>query len=80
MKKKWTDNLSGEVYHRLCACRTIRKDLPELVNARWLGYLEDGKAARGFTSEDAVVEVLDLLDCNSCFFDLSREEYAELCR
>lgn len=80
MKKIWTDHLSEDVYRRLCACRTIRRDLPELVNACWVGYLEDGKAARGFTKEDALVTVLELLECNSIFFDLSREEYDELCR
>lgn len=80
MKAKWTDNLSNDVYDRLCACRTIKADLPELVGAVWAGYQKDGKAARGFTKEDALVFVLELLDCNSCFFDLTKEEYDDLCR
>lgn len=80
MKKKWIDNLTNDVYNRLCSCRTIKADLPELVNAKWLSYIENGKADRGFTKEDALVAVLELLDCNSCYFDLTKEEYKALCR
>lgn len=80
MKKKWTDNLTNAVYDRLCHCRTIRADLPELVNAKWLSYIENGKADRGFTKEDALVDILDLLDSNSQYLDLTKEEYEELCR
>lgn len=80
MKKNWIDNLTNEVYERLCHCRTIRADLPELVNVKWLSYKENGKADQGFTKEDALVAVLELLDCNSCYFDLTKEEYEALCR
>lgn len=80
MKKKWTDNLPNDVYDRLCHCRTIRSDLPALVNAKWLSFVENGKADQGFTKEDALVDILDLLDCNSQYLDLTREEYESLCR
>ncbi len=75
---RWTDFMSSDVYERLCACRTIKADLPELVGAMWTAYQKDGKAARGFTKEDALVLVLEILDCNSCFFDLTKEEYDDL--
>lgn len=80
MKMKWTDQLSDDVYCRLCSCRTIKADLPELVNARWLAYKETGKDKQGFIKEDALVAILELLDSNSCLFDLSEGEYNNLCR
>lgn len=80
MKKNWMNNLSSDVYARLCNCRTVKADLAELVNAKWLHYREAGKDKQGFTKEDAVVAVLELLDCNSCDFELTADEYAELCR
>ena len=77
---KWTNNLSAAVYGRLCSCRTIKADLAELVNAKWVSYKESGKEAQGFTKEDALIAVLELLDCNSCDIELTREEYEDLCR
>ena len=76
----WLKHLSSEVYDRLCSCRTIRADLQELVNAKWLAYKEAGKADQGFTKEDALVAVLELLDCNSRYFDLTVDEYNDLCK
>ena len=68
MNKKWTDYLSEEVYIRLCECRTIKADIPELVKCKWAtmeypctkedalikGWWEDIKANcdEDFTSED----------------------------
>lgn len=78
--KKWTDNLKNDVYTRLCDCRTIKADLPELVNAKWERYKEIGKDKQGFTKEDALCAILDLLDCNSCCIELTKDEYDELCK
>lgn len=80
MQNKWTDKLPDDVYVRLCNCQTIKSDLSTLVNVRWLALVENGKAAQGFTKEDALVDILELLDCNSCSIDLSGEEYNDLCR
>lgn len=77
---KWTEHLEAEVYTRLCECRNIRSDLPKLVNARWLFYKEIGKDTQGFTKEDALVDILDLLDSNSQYTDLTHDEYYELCK
>ncbi len=79
-RKHWTDNLAEDVGTRLAECRTRKEDLPALVNAKWLSYQENGKADKGFTKEDALVAVLELLDCNSCIFDLTEDEYRNLCR
>lgn len=75
----WTDNLDGEVLTRLCNCRSRKSDIESLVNAKWLSMVEAGKDKRGFTKEDALVDVMDLLDCNGQFFDLTADEYQELC-
>lgn len=74
----WTDRLPEDVHARLCDCRTQKKDLPALVNAKWIRYKEQGKDKKGFTKEDALVAILELLDCNGCYIDLTDEEYSEL--
>lgn len=79
-RKHWTDSLAEDVCTRLGECRTRKADIPALVSAKWLSYQENGKAAKGFTKEDALVAVLELLDCNSCYFDLTKDEYNALCR
>lgn len=78
-RKGWLKHLSSDVFNRLCSCRTTKEDLRELVNAKWLTYKEEGLADRGFTKEDALVAVLELLDCNSLSFDLTATEYNDLC-
>lgn len=80
LKMKWTDFLSQEVYERLCACNTLKSDIPQLVNSKWKLYQETGKDKNGFTKEDALVSVLELLDCNSQSFDLTKDEYNEFIR
>jgi len=76
----WTSYLTEEVRNRLYNCKTIKADLKELVDARWRSYKDTGKDKQGFVKEDALVAVMELLDCNSCYFDLERSEYDELCR
>ena len=81
--KNWTEKLSGEVYGRLCECRSKKEDLPELVNARWAWMKEQGKDQQGYTRTDALADVLDHLDSNGQWWlisDLTREEYDELKR
>ena len=78
MKIKWTDNLPEDVYNRLCNCCSRKSDLETLVNVKWAAMVEGGKKAQGFTKEDALVSILDLLDCNGQFFDLTPAEYDAL--
>lgn len=68
---KWTDFLDGEVYERLCNCCSLKSDILPLAQAKWTTL----KNKSGFEKEDALVAVLEQLDCNSCFFDLSSDEY-----
>ena len=81
-KSTWTDKLSGDVYHRLCECRTRKEDLPMLVNVRWAWLKGQGKDKQGYTKEDALVQILEYLDCNDQWrlADLTVEEYDELKR
>lgn len=80
MKKVWTQHLRADVYERLCNCRSMKSDLADLVNAKWLSYMEAGKDLAGFTKEDALISVLELLDCNGQDFgaELTREEWEGL--
>ena len=74
MKKKWTDYLSEEVYIRLCGCRTIKADIPELVESKWKSI------AYPYTKEDALISIIDLVYMNDCFIELTTEEWDELIR
>ena len=58
--KTWIDTLPEEVYNRLANCRTFKADLPILLSAKW-NWIKD-KA--GYTKEDCLVDILELLDCN----------------
>ncbi len=77
---KWFDKLPGEIQMRLGECRNIKEDIPVMVNARWKWMQEQDMHKRGFTKEDAIVFIFDLLDSNSQWqlCDISREEYEEL--
>ena len=75
---KWTDYLRPDVLGRLKECKTIKNDLENLVNAKWVAMVNAGKDKIGFTKEDALVSVLELLDCNGQCFDLTHDEYNSL--
>lgn len=78
--KKWTEKLPEAIYTRLCNCKIRKEDIQTLVNAKWGAYKEEGKEKRGFTKEDALIAILELLECNSTIIDLTEEEYNELWR
>lgn len=75
---KWTSYLENDVCERLANCRCLKSDLQKLVNAKWRSMREHKKDEQGFTKEDALVNVLELLDSNGQYFDLTEEEYQEL--
>ena len=79
-KQKWTDYLSADVYGRLCNCCNTKSDLPVLVDARF-AWMRTQEKYKGFTKEDAVVYILDLLDCNNQWqlCEITRDEYNDLC-
>ncbi len=79
---KWTERLKPDVLERLEHCRSRKSDVPDLVNAKWALLKQEGKDKEGFTKEDALVSVLELLDCNGQDIgaELTVDEYNELCR
>lgn len=78
MRKGWLNLLPNDVYYRLCQCETLRDDLTALVSSKWQHYKQTGKAENGYTKEDALVSVLELLDCNGIYYDLTMDEYNAL--
>lgn len=78
MTKKWTENLPVDVYRRLEGCRNTREDIETLVNVKWAAMIEAGKREQGFTKEDALISILELLDSNGQYIDLTQDEYNEL--
>ena len=77
--KHWTDYLSHDVYMRLSNCRTTKNDLSVLIDAKWQ-WAQDTERYDGYTKEDALVDILDLLDCNGLdsVTELTIEEWRNL--
>ena len=71
---KWTDLLDEDIYMRLCNCCSRKSDILPLAKAKW-AFL---KEKQGFDKEDALVYILELLDCNSVYIDISSDEYDDL--
>ena len=80
MNTAWVSNLTGPVRQRLNDCMSTKDDVQHLVNAKWSWMKANGYQAQGFTKEDALISVLELLDCNGIFIDPSKEEYKEWCK
>ena len=74
----WMDKLPEDVANRLGNCCSKREDIRTLVDVKWAYMCQTGKQAEGFTKEDALVSILDLLDSNGQSFDLSKAEYDSL--
>lgn len=74
-------SLTSECYLRLCECRSIKEDLPQLVNSVWFWWKETGKD-KTHAKADAVVYIMELLDANSQWelADLTTDEFNELSR
>lgn len=70
----WTDRLPSDVYRRLANCRSYKEDIVPLAQAKWASK----KAVPGYTKEDALIQILELLDSNSQPFDLTRREYDDI--
>lgn len=71
---KWYDALEQDVYDRLGNCRTVKSDLVPLTQARW----DFIKEKPHFVKEDALVQILELLESNSRYFDLTTDEYNDI--
>lgn len=75
----WTKYLPYAVYVRLGECRTRKADLPILLEAKWQ-WAQDTDHYGGYTKEDFLIEILDLLDCNGLdsVTELTQEEWNNL--
>ena len=75
----WTDCLPNEIYMRLANCCTRKNDLSILLDAKWK-WAQDTGHYNGYTKEDILVDILDLLDCNGLedVTELTQEEWNNL--
>ena len=75
----WPDYLPYNVRLRLAQCQTIKDDLPILLDAKWK-WAQDTGYYNGYTKEDILVDILDLLDCNGLdnVTELTMEELSNL--
>ena len=62
--KSWTELLPDNVYNRLCNCCSRKTDIPILLDARWQWAQDTGRDKQGYTKEDCLTYVLELLDSN----------------
>lgn len=57
------DYLPYNVRLRLAQRQTTKGDLPILLDAKWQ-WAQDTEHYNGYTKEDMLTDILDLLDCN----------------
>lgn len=77
--KHWTGYLSHDIYMCLAQCQTNKRDLPILLDAKWQ-WVQDTGRYNGYTKEDILVDILDLLDYNGLesVTELTIEEWKNL--
>lgn len=75
----WTYKLPDDVYTRLCECRNKKDDLEILIKTRW-EWMKEKEKYRRYTVEDAMVYIMELLDCNNQYYltNLTVDEYDDL--
>lgn len=75
----WLDYLPYNVRLRLAQCQTTKDDLPMLLNAKWK-WAQDTGHYSGYTKDDLLADILDLLDCNGLenVTELTVEEWSNL--
>lgn len=71
-KKNWTDLLDSDVYNRLANCTSTKDDIQPLTQAYWNGKLKN--SGKDYAVEDALISVLELLDENGRYYDLTSDE------
>ena len=75
----WLDYLPHNVRLRLTQCQTTKVDLPILLDAKWQ-WAQDTWHYNGYTKEDMLADILDLLDYNGLdsVTELTIEEWKNL--
>lgn len=74
----WLDYLPYNVRLRFVQCQTTKGDLSILLDAKWQ-WAQDTGHYRGYTKDDILIGILDLLDCNGLnnITELTTEEWGE---
>lgn len=78
-KINWLDYLHGEVYCRWLDRKTIKSDLPILLDTKWR-WAQDTGHYNGYTKQDILADILDALDRNG-IYDITKltiEEWMNL--
>lgn len=75
----WLDYLPYNVRLRLVQCQTTKGDLSILLDAKWQ-WAQDTGHYNGYTKDDILTDILDLLDCNglNSVTELTMEECRNL--
>ena len=75
----WLDYLPYNVRLRLAQCQTTKGDLSILLDAKWQ-WAQDTGHYSGYTKEDLLDDILELLDCNGLddVIVLTMEEWRNL--
>lgn len=75
----WLDYLPHNVHLRLAQFQTTKGDLPILLDAKWR-WAQDAGHCNGYTKEDMLADILDLLDCNGLdsVTELTMKEWRDL--
>lgn len=76
-ENKWTDSLKEDIYERLCGCYSTKDDILPLAQSRW-SWIKQRERCELYSKEDALCFVLELLEANSCDFELTQDEYNEV--
>lgn len=76
----WVDYLPRNVYNRLASCLSTHGDIPILTEAKWKWVQDTGRKEKGYTKEDCLCDVLELLECNGLenITALTQEEWDKL--
>ena len=75
----WLDYLPYNVRLRLAQRQTTKGDLSILLDAKWQ-WAQDTGHYNGYTKEDILADILNLLDCNDLdsVTELTMEEWRNL--
>lgn len=73
--ERWIDLLDRDVYRRLANCCSKKRDIIPLTQAKW-AVLRNTPG--NWSREDALIQVLELLDSNSQPIDLTKDEYDDI--
>lgn len=74
MTEMWSC-LTAEQQIRLAECRSRMEDVPAIARCYWV---KNKNRIKGYAKENALIQALELLDCNGQYCDPTREEYENM--